>query len=121
MDGNSGKNKELFVFSSYYVMPKLRYWSGENVKSADTVGVLQRLRVAFERIGIKNLEDSVVGLIVDGASVYNGTKRGLWVLIKQEAPRLELFHCLNRRLELDLKDGFDNSLFDKIDTIFTKL
>ena len=102
-------------------MPKLRYWSGENIKSADAVGVLQRLRIAFERIGIKNLEDSVVGLNVDGASVYTGTKRGLWVLIKQKAPWLELFHCFNRRLKLDLKDAFDNSLFDKIDTMLTKL
>ena len=41
------------------------------------MGVLQRLRIVFERIGIKNLEDAVVGLNVDGASVYTGTKRGL--------------------------------------------
>ena len=43
------------------------------------------------------------------------------MLIKQKAPWLELFHCFNRRLKLDLKDAFDNSLFDKIDTMLTKL
>ena len=49
----------------------------DNIKSADTVGVLRRLRIAFERFGIKNLEDSIVSLNVDGASVNNGRKRGL--------------------------------------------
>ena len=72
------------------VVSKLRYFSAENVKSADAEGVLQRLRIAFERIGIKNLEDSIVGLNVDGASVNTGRKGGPWMLIKQNAQLLEL-------------------------------
>ena len=48
------------------------------------MGGLQRLRIAFERIGIKNLEDSVVGLNVDGASVYTGTKRDYECLLNKK-------------------------------------
>lgn len=64
----------LFLHSG---VPKLKYSSVENVKSADTEGILQSLRIAFERTGIKNLEDSIVGLHVDRASVNTGKKRGL--------------------------------------------
>ena len=69
---------------------KIEILSVENVKAAYTEGVLQRLRIAFERIGINNPEDSIVGLNVNGASVNNGRERGLWMLIKQNAPWLEL-------------------------------
>ena len=103
----------LFLHSG---VPKLKYSSVENVKSADTEGILQSLRIAFERTGIKNLEDSIVGLHVDRASVNTGRKRGL-----RNAPWLELVHCFNHRLEFALKDAFDNSPFGNIDSMLTKL
>ena len=102
-------------------MPKLRYKTVENVKSGDPERVIQGLRIAFERSGIKNLENSIFGLNVDGASTNNGTKRRLGMLIKQNPPWLELFHCFNHRLELALKDVFDNSLFRKIDMMLIQL
>ena len=104
-------------------MLKFSYLSVENIKSADAYaqGVLQSLRIAFERIGTKNLEYSTVGLNVDRASVNTGRKRGLGMLIKQNASWLGLAYCYNHRLELALKDTFNNSLFGKIDTMLTKL
>ena len=59
---------------------KLIYLSAENIKSAGAEGLLQSLAIAFERTGIKNLEDSIVGLNVDRASVNTGRKGGLGIL-----------------------------------------
>ena len=39
--------------------------------------VSKDLRIVFERVGIKNLEDSIVGLNVDGASVNICRKKAL--------------------------------------------
>ena len=53
--------------------------------------------MAFERIGINNLEDSIVSLNADRASVNTGKKKGLGMLIKENAPWLELVNCFNHR------------------------
>ena len=92
----------------------------ENVNSADTWGVLQGLRIAFEGLEIKNLDGSVVSLYVDGASVNTDRKRGLGMLIKQITTWLALVHRFNHRLKLVLKDDFHNSPFGKTDTILTE-
>ena len=75
--------------------------------------------MAFERIGIKNFEYSIVGLNTDGTSVNTGRKTGLGMLIKQIAPWLELVYCFNHRLDFALKDAFNNSPFYKIDTMLS--
>ena len=81
MDGSTDKviveQETINILFLHSGVPKLKYSSVENVKSADTEGILQSLRIAFERTGIKNLEDSIVGLHVDRASVNTGRKRGL--------------------------------------------
>ena len=76
----------------------MRYLSVENIKPTNAVRVLQSLRIAFERIGINNLEDSVVVVNVDRASVNTGRKRELGMLIKQNISWLELVHCFILRL-----------------------
>lgn len=85
METLARRNKYLY-FVPTLCSAKIEILSVENVKAAYTEGVLQRLRIAFERIGINNPEDSIVGLNVNGASVNNGRERGLWMLIKQNAP-----------------------------------
>ena len=75
--------------------------------------------MAFERIGIKNFEYSIVGLNTDATSVNTGRKTGLGMLIKQIAPWLELVYCFNHRLDFALKDAFNNSPFYKIDTMLS--
>ena len=94
--------------------------SVESVNSADTGGVLQSLRIAFEGIEIKNLDGSVVALYVDGASVNTDRKRGLGMLIKQITTWLALVHRFNYRLKLVLKDDFHNSLFGKTEQFSLK-
>ena len=124
VDGRTDKatveQKAIYDLFQHDGVPKLRHLSVESVKSADAEGVLQSF-IVFERIGIKNSEDSIVGLSVNGASVNTGRKRGLGMLIKQYTLWLELVRCSNHRLELALKDAFDNSPFGKIHTMLTKL
>ena len=73
MDRSTGKaiveEEAIYILFLHGGVPKLRYLSVENVKSADAEGVLQNLRIVFERIGINNLEDYIVSLNIDGASV----------------------------------------------------
>ena len=110
-DGSNDKvivKKEVtYILFLHHGVPKLRYLSFENVKFAVIEGILQSL-------------NSIVGLNGDGASANIGRKNGLGLLIKQNVPWLELAHCFNHRLELALKDAFDNSSFGKNDTMLTK-
>ena len=119
MEKNTDKaiveQETIYVLFLHGGVPKLRYLIVENIKSVIAERVPQRLRIASERIGINSWFN------VNRVSVNTGRKRGLGMLIKQNAPWLELVHCFNHRLELALKDAFDNSLFGKIDIMLTKL
>ena len=62
------KQETIYISLLHGGVQKLRYLSVENVN-------LQTLRIAFERIGINNFKDSIVGLIVDRTRVNTGRKR----------------------------------------------
>ena len=58
VDGSTDKaiveQEAIYILFLHNRVPKLRYLSVESVKSADTEGVLQSLKIVFEKIGIKN-------------------------------------------------------------------
>ena len=99
VDGSTDKviveHEAIYILFLHGEVPKYRYLTVENIKSANAEGVPQKLRMAFERIGINNLEDSIVSLNADRASVNTGKKKGLGMLIKENAPWLELVNCFN--------------------------
>ena len=109
--------------------PKLRYFSTENVENATMV--LSSINPAFERFGTMNFKESLLGLNCDGASVNMGASAGLGVnmgasagldaLVKEITPWLELVHCFNHRIELVLKETFENFAFFKIENMLMKL
>ena len=124
-DGSTDKSvieqEAIFILFLSDGFPALRYLSIESVDNATATGVLSSLTTAFERFGVLWFEKSLLGLNCDGASVNLGQFGGLGALIKEKAPWLELVHCFNHRIELALKDAFENSAFVKIETILMKL
>ena len=91
--------------------PVLKYLSIENVKNADAPGLKSTLEVAFNRLGITRCYNKLVGLNLDGASISMGKHNGLNVLVRDEAPWVEVVHCFNHQLELAIKDAFIESTF----------
>ena len=59
---------------------------------------------------------------MDGASVNMGKHNGLNVLVRDEAPWVEVAHCFNHRLELAIKYAFTQSTFySNINEMLSKL
>ena len=67
------------------------------------------LEVTFDRFGITHYDDKLVGLNLDGGSINLDKHNGLNVLVQDEAPWVEVVHCLNHQLELAIKDTFIES------------
>ena len=124
-DGSTDKSvteqEAIFILFLSDGFPALRYLSIESVDNVTATGVLSSLTTAFERFGVLSFEKSLLGLNCDGASVNLGQFGSLGALIKEKAPWLELVHCFNHRIELALKDAFENSAFAKIETMLMKL
>ena len=120
-DNGVVEQEAIYILFLVDGVPKLRYFSIESVKNGNAQGVYESIKTAFERVGILNFEDRIVGLNADGASVNMGQFSGLGKLIKDKAFWLELVHCFSHRIELALKDAFDTSPFGKIDNMLMKL
>ena len=86
--------------------PRIKYASIEDVKNANSEGILDCIKESFHRLGITDIYKKIVGLNVDGASVNTGEFNGLGAKMKAMAPWLEVIHCFNHRLELALKYSF---------------
>ena len=120
-DSSVTEQEAIYVLFLHDGRPKVRYFSIENVKHADAPGLLASIQEAFSRFGISRLENRIVGLNADGASVNMGLLNGLGKLVKEKAPWLELVHCFNHRLELAMKDAFQTTPFSKIDDMLLRL
>ena len=120
-DSSVTKQEAIYILFLHDGIPKVRYFSVESISNANAAGIHEGIKTAFERFGITNFSDRIVGLNADGASVNMGEYRGLGKLVKESAPWLELVHCFNHRIELALKDAFDTSPFGKIVDMLTKL
>ena len=102
-------------------VPKVRYFSVESVKNANAAGIHESIQTAFNRFGIIQFEDPIVGLNADGASVNMGPLNGLGKIVRDSASWSELVHYFNHRIELALKDAFDTLSFGDIINMLMKL
>ena len=61
----------------------------------------------------------VIGCIADGASVNFGRISGLMKRLSNGRDWLIIFHCVNHRVELAVKDSFKTSDFGAVDEFYT--
>ena len=95
-----------------------------NVDRANAPGILGALDTGLERLGLaqEEIEEKVLGLGSDGASVMLGKKRGVAALLKERQPLLQAVHCAAHRLELAFKDTFrKNALHVRCETLLLGL
>ena len=120
---DSANIEEELVYFLYLAggVPKVTFLSIEDAKNVDANGLLECITTAFSRFNIDEISKHILGLNVDGASVNTGIHGGLGVLIKEQAPWLQVIHCFNHRLELAIKDAFKNTAFAKIDEMLSEL
>ena len=112
----------IYVLFICEVSPILKYLNIENVNNADAPGLKSTPEVVFNHFGITRYYDKLVGFNVDGANVNMGKHNGLNVLVRNEAPWVEVVHGFNHRLELAIKDAFIKSTFySNIDKMLSKL
>ena len=67
------------------------------------------------------LSSRLASINVDGAAINTGIHSGLGVKFKETAPWISVIHCFNHRLELAVKDTFNDTFFKDIDTMLVKL
>ena len=102
-------------------VPVVKYVSIESVENANAEGVKKSIEDAFQGLGLTSLENRLVVINLDGASVNVGKKCGVATLLKESLTWLEVVHCFNHRLKLALKDIFqDIESFQMIDEMLMK-
>ena len=99
----------------------VNYFSVESVKKADAAGTIESIETAFNQFGITSFIDIMLALNIDGARVNVGVHRGVATQLIIQAPWLQVIHCLNRRVELALKDAFTTIHLKNIEEILLKL
>ena len=95
----------LFLDSA---VPVVKYVSIEFVENANAKGVKKSIEDAFQGLGLISLENRLVGINPNRTSVNMGRKRCVATLSKESLPWLEFEHCFIHRLELALKDAFQD-------------
>ena len=66
-------------------------------------------------LGITKLQQKIVGMGADGATVNRGDNGGVKAKMCEDMPWLIFNWCLAHRLELALKSALKGSSFDKLD------
>ena len=99
----------------------MEFLSVESPKHAHADGLKACTRDSFHRIGITPLHTCLASLNIDGAAINTGIHSVLGVKFKESAPWISLVHCFNHRLELAVKDTFNNTFLKDIDTMLLKL
>ena len=102
-------------------LPVLKFLSVESPEHTHADGLKACIKDYFHRIGIKPLHTRLASLNIDGAAVTTGIHSGLGVKFKESATWISLVHCFNHRLEVEVKDTFDNTFFKDTDTMLLKL
>ncbi|XP_065670921.1 E3 SUMO-protein ligase KIAA1586-like [Hydra vulgaris] len=102
--------------------PKVGFLSIETAENSNAVGLKKCITDTFTRVGITNSYKHLLGVNLYGANVNLGAYAGLGALLKEGSPWLEVVHCFNHRLELALKDAFENlSVFKTVDELLLQL
>ena len=102
-------NKKLhtfFLIDPDTIEPTLTFFECLGLESSqDASGILDAIKVAFEKFNLSSLLDKVVFLSSDGASVNSGNKSGLISLFHEQNECMTFIWCFSHRLELALKDS----------------
>ena len=101
-------------------LPVLKFLNVKSPEHAHADGLKTCTEDSFYRIGITPLHTRLASLNIDGAAVNTGIHSGLGVKFKEYAPWRSLVHYFNHRLEMAVKDTFDNTFFMDIDTMLLK-
>ena len=110
-DSSILKQKPLYVlFLSLSSVPVLRFLSVESPEHAHADGLKACIEDSFHCISITPLHTQLASLNIDGAAINTGIHSGLGVKFKESALWVSLLRCFNHRLELAVKDTFDNTL-----------
>ena len=94
-------------------------WGGTGAEA-----LKQGIDSIFDEEGPLPLPDyntKLVSCTADGASVNFGVKTGLLTRLDSDRGWLVNIHCSNHRIELAVKDAFNNSTFQKIDEYYATL
>lgn len=94
------ENELIYVRLLQDGIPANKYFSIEDVESADAAGVLNSINEEFDRHGLPDWKEKLIGFGSDGASVNLGNRSGVAKQIKDEVPHLIITHCVAHRLEL---------------------
>ena len=68
---------------------------------------------------LTDFDTKLISCTADGANF--GVKTGLLTRFDSSRGWLVNIHCSNHRIELAIKDAFNNSVFDEIDSLYTTL
>ncbi|CAC5374744.1 POLE2 [Mytilus coruscus] len=94
------ENELIYIRLLQDGIPANKYFSIEDVESADSAGVLNSINEAFDRHGLPDWKEKLIGFGSDGASVNLGNRSGVAKQIKDEVLHLIITHCVAYRLEL---------------------
>ena len=122
-DASIKKQEVIYVLflSKKQGRPVCKFFSIETPEHADADGLKTCIEKAFNNLGIVSLYQHLANLNVDGAAINTGKHNGLGVKMKDSAPWITAIHCFNHCLELAVKDVFDKTFFQEIDTMLLKL
>ena len=104
--------------------PEVKFVSIEAPSHITAEGLKENIISAFERIRMSLLREfhtKLYGFNIDGAKVNTGIHKGLTTLLCEESPWSNVVHCFNHRFELALKYTFENTFFDEVDIMLTKI
>ena len=114
---DSGAISSIFEQEAFYVLflspssglPVLKFLIVESPEDAHADDLKACIENSFHRIGIAPLHTRLASPNLDGAAINTGIHSGFRVRFKESASWISLVHCFNHRLELTVKDTFDDT------------
>ena len=110
-DGTTGtsiteQESFFFVVDPDNIEPTLTFFESLGLESSqDANGILDVIKVAFEKFNLSSLLDKLIFLSSDGVSVNSGKKSGLISLFREQNEWITFIWCFSHQLELALKDS----------------
>ena len=101
--------------------PEIKFFSIETSLHTTAEGLKEVISSGFKRTGMTEFHTKLVGFDVDGASVNAGIHKDLTQLLRESSPCLNVVYCFNHCFELAMKDTFETTFFEDIDTLLNKL
>ena len=101
--------------------PDIKFFSIKTPLHTTAEGLKEAISSAFKSTGMTEFHTKLAGFNVNGASVNTGIHKGLAQLLRESSPCLNVVHCFNHCFELAIKDAFEATFFEDINTMLNKL